>query len=325
MRARSIDQDEDDCIQGLSIQTCSWCPRKCGIDRSLGVGFCGCPDTIKLARAALHYGEEPCLSGSRGSGTIFFSGCNLRCCFCQNYQISSGGWGQAVSIPDLAKICLELQANGAHNLNLVTTTPYLPWVLPALDSIRDELRVPVVYNCSGYEKLEVVRTLQPYVDIFLPDLKYMSDELAWKYSRCPDYFKAASLAVQAMVEQTGELRFDSEGILQKGTIIRHLVLPGARHDSIALLGWLARNLPQEDYILSLMSQYTPVHQAHQHAEINRRLTSYEYESVVSEALRLGLGPLYIQGRASASLEYIPPFNLEGIPSSAVNIEVRDKR
>lgn len=325
MRAISIDQDEDDCIQGLSIQNCNWCPRECGIDRSQGIGFCGCPDSIKLARAALHSGEEPCLSGSRGSGTIFFSGCNLRCCFCQNYHISNEGWGQAVSIPDLAKICLVLQANGAHNLNLVTATPYLPWVLPALNSIRDELYIPVVYNCSGYEKLEVVQALQPYVDIFLPDLKYMSNELAWKYSRCPDYFRTATEAIKAMVGQAGRLQFASEGTLQSGTIIRHLVMPGARHDSISLLGWLARNLPREGYILSLMSQYTPVHQAHQHAEINRRLTSYEYDSVVGEALRLGLGPLYIQDRASASLEYIPPFNLEGIPSSAVNIDIRDKR
>lgn len=252
------------------------------------------------------------MSGTQGSGTVFFSGCNLRCCFCQNYPISSEGRGQEISVTRLAQICLELQAAGAHNVNLVTATPYLQWVLPALEQIRNDLHIPVVYNCSGYEKVETIRCLQPCVDVYLPDLKYINNDLAWKYSRCRDYFQFASAAVQAMVAQTGGLQFDADGILQSGTVIRHLILPGARHDSIALLRWIDHNLPRGGYMLSLMSQYTPVHKAHQHREINRRLTSLEYDSVVSEAIRLGLSHVYVQDRASAELSYIPPFNLEGI-------------
>ncbi len=308
-----ISHDENTVLaHALSTQSCNWCPRECGVDRGQETGFCGCADKIKLARAALHPGEEPCLSGTRGSGTIFFSGCNLRCCFCQNYLISSEGRGQEISVTRLAQICLELQDAGAHNINLVTATPFLQWVLPALDLIRNDLHIPVVYNCSGYEKAETIRCLQPYVDIFLPDMKYLSSELSLKYSHCHDYFLVASAAVQAMVAQSGGLQFDADGILQKGTIIRHLVLPGARHDSIALLRWIGHNLPRDGYMLSLMSQYIPVHEAYQHREINRRVTSLEYDSVVSESIRLGLSHVYVQDRTSAELSYIPPFNLEGI-------------
>ena len=296
----------------LTACPCNWCPRECGIDRSQTAGFCGCPNQIKVARGALHFGEEPCLSGERGSGTIFFSGCNLRCCFCQNYEISSQGWGREISIDRLAEICLELQSAGAHNINLVTPTPYLQWILPALDQVRPRLHIPVVYNCSGYEKVEVIETLQPYIDIYLPDLKYCSDELAWRYSRCDGYFATAAVATQAMVDQCGPPVFDREGILQKGVIIRHLVLPGARRDSIKIMHWLSANLPRGSFILSLMSQYTPTYNSSRFKEIIRKITSREYDAVVDEAIRLGLTHGYIQDRSSAAPEYTPPFNLEGI-------------
>ena len=296
---------------GLTAYPCNWCPRECGIDRSQAVGFCGCADQIKLARGALHFGEEPCLSGEGGSGTIFFSGCNLRCCFCQNYQISSQGWGREISIDRMAEICLELQSAGAHNINLVTPTPYLQWVPPALDRVRPHLHIPVVYNCSGYEKVEVIEALQPYIDIYLPDLKYYSEELSWRYSRCHDYFAAATAAIQAMVVQCGPPVFNREGILQKGALIRHLVLPGARQDSIRIMRWLSDNLPRGDFMLSLMSQYTPTFNSSLFKEINRKITSREYDSVVDEAVRLGLTNGYIQDRSSAAPEYTPPFDGEG--------------
>lgn len=297
---------------GLTARPCNWCPRECRADRSEKLGFCGCPDKIKLARAALHFGEEPCLSGKRGSGTVFFSGCNLRCCFCQNYQISSLGWGREISVDRMAQIFLELQAAGAHNINLVTATPYLQWIMPALDRARPGLHIPVVYNCSGYEKVEVIEALQPNIDIYLPDLKYYSQELAWRYSRCRDYFEIATAAIQAMVAQCGPPVFDRDGILQQGVIIRHLVLPGARQDSIMIMQWLSENLPRDAYLLSLMSQYTPTHNSRQFKEINRKITSREYDSVVNEAIRLGLTNGYIQDRCSAEPGYTPPFNLEGI-------------
>ena len=297
---------------GLTAYPCNWCPRECGIDRSQAVGFCGCPDQIKLARGALHFGEEPCLSGVGGSGTIFFSGCNLRCCFCQNYHISSQGWGREISIGRMVEICLELQSAGAHNINLVTPTPYLQWVLPALERLRPRLRIPVVYNCSGYEKAEVIKALQPYIDIYLPDLKHYNDELSWRYSRCHDYFATAAVAIQAMVAQSGPPVFNREGILQKGVIIRHLVLPGARQDSIRIMRWLSDNLPRGGFLLSLMSQYTPTFNSSLFKEINRKITSREYDSVVNEAVRLGLTNCYIQDRSSAAPEYTPPFNGEGI-------------
>lgn len=298
--------------KGLSINPCNWCPRECSIDRYHQVGFCQCPPQLKVARAALHFWEEPCISGKQGSGTIFFSGCNLRCCFCQNYPISSEGTGIAISAERLAEICLELQAAGAHNINLVTPTPYLSWILPGLDLAKPKLHIPVLFNCGGYEKVETIKALEPYVNIYLPDLKYYSDELAWKYSRCPDYFATAAAAVQEMVAQCGKPILNRDGILQSGVIIRHLVLPGARHDSIKVMQWLSDKLPRDHFILSLMSQYTPTHNSSQFKEINRTLTSLEYDSVVSEAIRLGLINGYIQDRCSATLGYIPPFNMEGI-------------
>lgn len=293
-------------------ENCSLCPRNCHIDRTSSFGFCQSSSQIKAARAALHHWEEPCISGTRGSGAIFFSGCTLRCCFCQNYSISSETYGKEISEQKLAQIFFELQNQGAHNINLVTATQYLPSILNALDRIKDKLNIPVVYNSSGYEKPETIRLLKDYVDIYLPDLKYFSSKLSQKYSKAEDYFKVASNAVRLMIEQTGKPVFDSDGILQKGVIIRHLVLPNCRKDSITLLHWIKETLPDKSYLISLLSQYTPFYKSHEYPELNRRITTYEYESVLKEAISLGLVEGFIQEKSSAKEEYTPPFNLEGL-------------
>lgn len=303
----------------LSMSPCNLCPRECGVFRSpdgqgggASLGRCRCGGAIRVARAALHFWEEPCISGTRGSGTVFFSGCTLRCRYCQNASISLEGFGKEVSPQRLSEIFLELQEKGAHNINLVTAAQYILPVMEALDRAKPRLRIPVVYNCGGYERIETIRALQGYVDIFLPDLKYFSSELSAKYSGAPDYFETASAAISQMVAQTGNLVFDPDGILQKGVVIRHLVLPGARRDSIRILNWIERNLPKGQYRVSLMSQYTPYRKDAEYPELNRRITSFEYQSVVEEAIRLGLTDGYMQERTSAKEEYTPPFNLEGI-------------
>ena len=296
----------------LSDSPCNLCPRQCGADRLTRPGFCQCGRRAKVARAALHHWEEPCISGSRGSGTVFFSGCNLRCCYCQNARISRGGFGKEISDERLAEIFLELQDKGAHNINLVTATPFILPVLRALESARPRLHIPVVYNCGGYERPETIRALSGAVDIFLPDLKYYSPELSQAYSQAADYFEAASAAVREMIAQTGGPVFDKDGLMRRGVIIRHLVLPGARKDSLRILRWIRENLPDGQYLLSLMSQYTPYAPLPEHPELNRRVTSFEYESVVEEAVRLGLTDGFMQERSSAREEYTPPFDLEGV-------------
>ncbi len=296
----------------LSANPCNLCPRACGADREKQPGFCGCGSQLKVARAALHFGEEPCISGSGGSGTVFFSGCTLRCCFCQNHPISSGGFGEEISVPRLAEIFMELQTQGAHNINLVTATQYLPWVLPALELVKPALRIPVVYNCGGYERVETIRALKGYVDVYLPDFKYCSWELSLNYSNAADYFEVASAAITEMAAQTDGLVFDAQGLLQKGVVIRHLVLPGARKDSFAVLKWMSENLPRGNFLLSLMSQYTPVRINPAYPQLNRKITSFEYASVSREAVRLGLTAGFMQERSSVGESYTPPFDLTGV-------------
>ncbi|MGE5389628.1 MAG: radical SAM protein [Deltaproteobacteria bacterium] len=296
----------------LTLNNCNLCPRECGIDRNTQLGFCQGRYLCKVARAALHFWEEPCISGTRGSGTVFFSGCNLHCCYCQNYQISSEGQGKEISTERLAETFIELQDQGAHNINLVTPTPYLPHILKALESIKPRRRIPVIYNSSGYEKVETIKELNGYIDVYLPDFKYFNNTLARKYSNVEDYFEVATAAIREMLQQTGGIAFDENGIIRKGVMIRHLVLPGGRRDSQAILNWLHENLPSDGYWLSLMSQYTPAYKSREHPEIDRRITSLEYESVVEEARRLGLVNGYIQERSSAGKQYTPPFDLEGV-------------
>lgn len=293
-------------------QDCTLCPRMCHVDRTRQTGFCGCTDAITAARAALHFWEEPCISGTGGSGTVFFSGCTLKCCFCQNYQISQEGIGKTISTEELARIFLDLQDQGAENISLVTADQYLPSVLAALNQVKDQLQVPVVYNCSGYERLETLRLLSGSVHIYLPDLKYFDSGIAQTYSRAGNYFSYASKAISEMIRQTGAPRFNQQGVLEKGVIVRHMVLPGQRNDSIRLLHWMADHLEKGSFLLSLMSQYTPFYHASDYPEINRRITTYEYEKVLDEAVRLGLTDGYMQEKSSAKEEYTPAFDLEGI-------------
>lgn len=296
----------------LTSNPCNLCPRECSVNRAADTGFCRCGEKIKVARAALHFWEEPCISGQRGSGTVFFSGCTLRCCYCQNEKISREAFGKEISVQRLADIFLELQDKGAQNINLVTATQYIIPVIKALDLAKPRLHIPVVYNCGGYERVETVKALNGYIDIFLPDLKYYSGELSRDYSGAPDYFSVASRAITAMIEQAGAPVLNDGGMMQKGVIIRHLVLPGGRKDSINILRWISENLPKDRFFISLMSQYTPYKANFKYTVLNRRITTFEYESVINEAVRLGLDKGFMQERSSAKEEYTPPFDLEGI-------------
>lgn len=296
----------------LDITCCQLCPRTCKVNRTVSTGFCSCTNEVKAARAALHLWEEPCISGTQGSGTVFFSGCTLKCCFCQNSQISCENFGKTLSVSQLSEIFLKLQEEGAHNLNLVTPTQYLPFIIEALDNIKKLLSIPVIYNCGGYERPEVISLLKDYVDIYMPDLKYYDASLSFSYSKAKDYFSFASKAIQKMIEQTGVPTFNKEGILQKGVLIRHLVLPGCKEDSMKLLEWLNETLPRNSFLLSLLSQYTPVYKAAKHPKINRRVTTYEYNKVLDKAIFLGLTQGFMQERSSASSTYTPSFQLEGL-------------
>ena len=291
---------------------CTLCPRQCGADRTRAQGFCGGGSRVKLARAALHFWEEPCISGTRGSGTVFFSGCALQCCYCQNYQISAGNFGKEITTRRLADIFLSLQEQGAHNINLVTASAYLPWVCEALDLARPALTLPIVYNTGGYETIEAVRTLRGYVDIWLTDLKYHSPALAAEYSHAPDYFSVAAKALAAMLEQAGPPVRDAEGILQSGVIVRHMALPGAAEDTKAILRYLAGNAPRGGFLLSLMSQYTPFYKASEHKALRRRISTWEYRQAVNCAVSLRLTDGYMQEKSSAKEEYTPAFDLEGV-------------
>lgn len=298
---------------------CTLCPRACGADRAAGQrGFCGADDTLRVARAALHHWEEPCLSGdpdaATGSGTVFFSGCALRCCYCQNYPISQGEVGKAITAERLAAIFMQLQNGGAKNLNLVTASHYLPWVTEALDAARAAgFALPVVYNTGGYETVEAVRALAGYVDIWLTDYKYCDSTLAAQLSCAQDYPAVADAALREMLVQTGAPIYDADGYLQRGVIVRHLALPGHVADSRAVLQRLAalRAETGVEFIPSLMSQFTPFYKAAEHG-LGRRITTYEYRQVIDEAVRLGLTDGYMQEKSSAREEYTPPFDLEGV-------------
>ena len=296
----------------MNNDLCSICPRSCRADRNRGKGFCGADSRIRIARAALHFWEEPCISGTHGSGAVFFCGCNLKCVFCQNIEISRGRAGAEVSPQRLGEIFLELQRQGAHNINLVTPTHYVKEIKRALLCAGNALEIPIVYNCSGYECSRGLEVLSDYTDIYLTDFKYASDRLAERYSRCSDYFDTAIAALKYMIDAVGAPVYDSDGIMQSGVIVRHLVLPSCRHDSIELLRRLSAEFGTDKFRLSIMSQFTPNGALHDFPELNRRITSFEYKSVVEEALRLGFSDAYIQERSSAKAEYTPPFDLTGV-------------
>lgn len=297
----------------MNYHNCRLCPRNCGADRDQGqLGFCGAGQSLRIARAALHHWEEPCLSGTKGSGTVFFSFCNLRCIFCQNYGVSRGQIGRETSLERLAEIFLELQAQGAHNLNLVTPTHYLPEIIPAIKLAKAKgCHLPVVYNSGGYESLETLETLSEVVDVFLPDLKFASRETAGGLAQAPDYFQAATAAIKRMAELAGKCDFDENGIIKRGLIIRHLVLPGKVEESRAILKWIKEELP-EWVMVSLMGQYLPQGAAINHPLLGRKLKAAEYDAVVDYLFQLGLENGYIQELSAACDEFIPEFDLTGV-------------
>ena len=292
--------------------SCAACPRRCGALRKPAQpsgGFCGMPAGFVVARAALHQWEEPCISGQHGSGTVFFSGCSLRCVYCQNQQISLGRYGALVTEENLLRMFDRLIEQGAHNLNLVNPTHYAPMLAKALKKYCSP--VPVIYNSGGYERVEMLKALEGLVDIYLPDLKYVDSAVSLRYSGAADYFDYASKAILEMSRQVGKAAFDKNGVMKKGLIVRHLILPRNTAQSIKALTWSHENLP-EGTLVSLMCQYTPCGELENFPELQRRLTRREYEKVVDQMLELGLTGGYLQELSSAKEEYIPPFDLTGV-------------
>ncbi|MCR4651181.1 MAG: radical SAM protein [Lachnospiraceae bacterium] len=291
---------------------CNLCPRKCNIERSQKNGYCNSPESACISRAALHLWEEPCISGKNGSGAVFFSGCNLKCIFCQNSEISRGNRGICVSVEDLSSIMLDLQGQGAHNINLVTPSHYIHAIIPAIRMAKQNgLTIPIVYNSSGYDSPNSLRALEGLIDIYLPDIKYYDSVLSARFSSAPDYREVAFTALDEMLRQQPECLFDEDGIIKKGVIVRHLVLPGHTKDSKLILNHLASKYGTSLYI-SLMSQYTPMRTDLEYSELNRRLTRREYEKVVDHALSLGLTNGYIQESGAAVSDYIPAFDHESV-------------
>lgn len=289
---------------------CNACPRKCNVERNIGEfsrGFCKMPYNAVLARASLHLWEEPVISGERGSGAIFFSGCNLRCVFCQNYEISHENFGKQVSKSEFIDIVKRLENQGAHTINLVNPTHFVPFVKEVFSEYKPS--VPVVYNTGGYDDVESIRSLQGLIDVYLPDLKYFDSDVSKKYSNAENYFEKASKAVLEMQRQVGKSVI-KDGIMQKGLIIRHLVLPKNTDQSIKILRWIKDNLPIDTYI-SLMSQYVPYVKI-EYKELNRRIVTAEYQKVIDEFERLGFENGFMQERSSAQTDFIPKFDLSGV-------------
>lgn len=299
------------------MSNCNLCPRQCGADRENGKsGICGVSGkNILAARAALHFWEEPCISGERGSGTVFFSGCPLRCVYCQNYQIASTEVGMEISEERLKEIFLELQEKDAHNINLVTPTHYTPEIIRAIRKAKEQgLRLPIVYNCSGYEKVETLKMLKGIVNVYLTDFKYMEREAAVRYSKAPDYPEIARAALKEMMNQTGEAKFDENGIMQSGVIVRHLLLPGHVRNARAVVKYVYETYGDQLY-LSLMNQYTPLPQVKKEfPELDRRVTEREYQRLISYALEIGVENAFIQDGNTAKESFIPMFDYEGIRS-----------
>lgn len=289
---------------------CNACPRKCNVERNIGEfsrGFCKMPYNAVLARASLHLWEEPVISGERGSGAIFFSGCNLRCVFCQNFEISHENFGKQVSKSEFIDIVKRLENQGAHTINLVNPTHFVPFIKEVFSEYKPS--VPVVYNTGGYDDVESIRSLDGLIDVYLPDLKYFDSDVSKKYSNAENYFEKASKAVVEMQEQVGKSVL-KDGIMQKGLIIRHLVLPKNTDQSIKILRWIKENLPIDTYI-SLMSQYVPYVKT-EYKELNRRIVTAEYQKVLDEFERLGFENGFMQERSSAQTDFIPKFDLSGV-------------
>ena len=288
---------------------CNLCPRMCDVDREKGeVGYCGAPYDMVIARYSLHMWEEPVISGEAGSGTIFFSYCNMRCCFCQNYEISELHKGNLVSIEEFSDICLELQERGANNINLVTPTHYVDKIIEGLKIARKKgLVIPVVYNSSGYENVETIRKLEGLVDIYLPDFKYYDDIYSLKYSKAKNYFECASSAINEMVRQVNSVEIDDNGIMKKGVIVRHLLLPGMLEDSKKIIKYLYDTFGDK-IIISIMNQYTPVREL-DYDELNKSVSDHEYDELIDYAYDLGVRNAFIQEGETQKASFIPDFSV----------------
>lgn len=306
-------------MNDTNLIACTICPRRCSVNRAAGeLGYCSAAALPRIALVSCHYWEEPPISGTQGSGTVFFSHCNMGCLFCQNHTISHEGFGKEISIERLAQIFLEQQQKNVHNINLVSPTHYLPQIAQALRLAKaDGLVLPVVYNSNGYETVEGLRLLEGLVDIYLPDFKYWDDTLAMAYSATPQYQHAARQSILEMRRQVGTDIFDENGIMQKGLIIRHLVLPSHYKDSLLILDWIYAALGKETYV-SLLNQYTPMYRATEVKALSRRLTTYEYEKVRDYFLKLGMKNGFMQQRNAATAEYTPIFDLQGVEESVYN-------
>lgn len=295
------------------LDNCNLCIRNCNVNRNDSKkGVCNSTNTIKVARAALHYWEEPCISGERGSGTVFFSNCNLKCVFCQNHKISNDGCGKEITIERLAQIFIELQDKGANNINLVTPTHFVPQIIEALKIAKSKgLVLPIVYNTNSIDTLDTIKSLNGYIDIYLPDFKYFDDKYSFKYSKIKGYSKNVLNIIKEMINQVGYPKFNEEGMLVKGVVVRHLLLPGLLFDSKKVVDAIYNNFGDKVYI-SLMNQYTPMHKSNLYPEINKPINPKVYESLIDYALSIGVKKGFIQETGTSSEIFVPEFNNEGV-------------
>ena len=295
------------------LEKCQICPRDCKVNRLLGnKGYCKCDDKIKVALVSIHDYEEPCISGKNGSGTVFFSNCNLNCVFCQNHEISQEGKGKEVTVERLAEIFIEQQSRGVNNINLVTPTMYVYQIIEAIKISREKgLKIPIIYNSNGYENVETIKLLEGYIDVYLPDLKYYSDLISVKYSKAPHYFEIAKEAIKEMLRQVGNPVFNDEGIIQKGVIIRHLVLPNHIQNTKNILKWIKENLDEEVYV-SVMAQYFPTYKAKEIEGLDRKLTNKEYKEVEKYLYSLDIENGYMQDLGKHEEEFVPCFDYRNI-------------
>lgn len=288
------------------LERCEICPHRCKVDRTKNqIGRCKSKDTVKIAKFSIHKFEEPCISGKNGSGTVFFSNCNLSCEFCQNYEISQKGYGKEITIEELAEIFIKQQENKANNINLVSPTSYAVQIIEAIKLARKKgLNIPIIYNTNGYESISTIKLLKGYIDVYLPDLKYAENDLGKKYSKVENYFEIASSAIKEMYNQVGKIEFDEEGLIKKGVIIRHLILPNHIENSKKVLSWINSNLPK-DIFVSIMAQYFPTYNAKKIKDLNRKITKNEYKRIEEFLYSLDIENGYIQDIGKNEEEYVP--------------------
>ena len=295
------------------LKKCNLCARNCLVDRYKTTGVCGCSNKMVIAKAYLHMWEEPCISGNTGSGTIFFSGCNLKCIFCQNYEISKDIVGKEVSIEDFSKICLNLEKQGANNINLVTPTPYVPLIIDGIKLAKENgLTIPIVYNTSSYENIDTIKMLDGIIDVYLPDLKYYDDKYAVMYSHAPNYFEYATKAINEMYKQVGTPIFNKDGIMVKGVIVRHMMMPNLLDDSKRIIKYLYDTYKDNIYI-SIMNQYTPIKNFDRFTELNNKVSDNDYDNLINYACDLGIKKAFIQEGDTQSESFIPDFRNQSLP------------